>query len=364
MKLAQKKEEVEAELDKILALAKTQKNKISLLQEVPCGSEYSHCKFISDAYKASEGLEKTEISIEALSITKSSLQDKIKNLDPDKVDKRLDKYKQVLEKKSTILNDITSCDLKIEKNKTSIVQFGSRLQILESKKTQYEENKEAIENLEQLLKEKDKIEKEIKIFEKEYERCQRETMDLYKVHGSLEQRLKQIHEEEEEYGHLQGQYSAYDLFMQCMHPNGISYDIIKKRLPIINDEVSKVLANIVDFEILFVSDEKKLDILIKHPGYAPRPIEMGSGAEKTICAMAIRLALLNVSTLPKGDIFILDEPGTALDEENMEGFIRILDMIRNQFKTVILISHLESLKDTVDTQITIENVNGYAQVKH
>ena len=149
-----------------------------------------------------------------------------------------------------------------------------------------------------------------------------------------------------------------------MHPNGISYDIIKKRLPIINDEVSKVLANIVDFEILFVSDEKKLDILIKHPGYAPRPIEMGSGAEKTICAMAIRLALLNVSTLPKGDIFILDEPGTALDEENMEGFIRILDMIRNQFKTVILISHLESLKDTVDTQITIENVNGYAQVKH
>ena len=42
---------------------------------------------------------------------------------------------------------------------------------------------------------------------------------------------------------------------------------------------------------------------------------MGSGAEKTIAAMAIRLALLTVSSLPKGDIFILDEPGTALDEE-------------------------------------------------
>ena len=68
---------------------------------------------------------------------------------------------------------------------------------------------------------------------------------------------------------------------------------------------------------------------------------MGSGAEKTICAMAIRLALLNVSTLPKGDVFILDEPGTALDEDNMEGFVRILDMIGTQFKTVLLISHLE-----------------------
>ena len=148
-----------------------------------------------------------------------------------------------------------------------------------------------------------------------------------------------------------------------MHSNGISYDIIKKRLPLINSEVSKVLANIVDFEIFFENDDNRLDILIKHPGHDPRPIEMGSGAEKTIAAMAIRLALLNVSTLPKGDIFILDEPGTSLDEENMEGFVRILDMIKTQFKTVFLISHLDSLKDIVDTQIMIEKKEGYAFVK-
>ena len=91
---------------------------------------------------------------------------------------------------------------------------------------------------------------------------------------------------------------------------------------------------------------------------------MGSGAEKTICAMAIRLALLNVSTLPKGDVFILDEPGTALDEDNMEGFVRILDMIGTQFKTVLLISHLDSLKDTVEQQITIDKIDGYAHVNH
>ena len=80
--------------------------------------------------------------------------------------------------------------------------------------------------------------------------------------------------------------------------------------------------------------------------------------------MAIRLALLNVSTLPKGDIFILDEPGTALDEDNMEGFVRILDMISTQFKTVLLISHLDSLKDTVEQQITIDKIDGYAHVNH
>ena len=89
---------------------------------------------------------------------------------------------------------------------------------------------------------------------------------------------------------------------------------------------------------------------------------MGSGAEKTIAAMAIRLALLNVTTLPKGDIFILDEPGTALDAENMEGFVRILDMIKTQFKTVLLISHLDNLKDVVDQQLLIEKISGYAYI--
>ena len=124
-----------------------------------------------------------------------------------------------------------------------------------------------------------------------------------------------------------------------------------------------MLANIVSFETFFEDDGKRLNIFIKHPKHDPRPLEMGSGAEKTIPPMAIRLALLSVSNLPKGDIFILDEPGTALDADNMEGFIRILDLIKSFFKTVILISHLDSLKDCVDTQIIIEKNGNYAHVE-
>ena len=152
------------------------------------------------------------------------------------------------------------------------------------------------------------------------------------------------------------------LYMKCMHSNGIAYALIKQSLPILNQEIQKILSNVVDFEVMFDNEDNKLDILIKHPKYDSRPIEMGSGAEKTIAAMAIRLALLNVSTLPVGDIMILDEPGTALDEENMEGFIRILDIIKNEFKTIFLISHLEVLKDVVDKQIIINKEDGYAKV--
>ena len=67
--------------------------------------------------------------------------------------------------------------------------------------------------------------------------------------------------------------------------------------------------------------------------------------------MAIRLAFLAVSNLPTGDM-VLDEPGTALDEEHLQAFTQLLDMIKSYFKTM-LISHLDSLKDVVDTTLDI-----------
>ena len=87
---------------------------------------------------------------------------------------------------------------------------------------------------------------------------------------------------------------------------------------------------------------------------------MASGAEKTMAAMAIRLAFLAVSNLPTSDIMVLDEPGTALDEEHLQAFTQLLDMIKGYFKTVLLISHLDSLKDVVDTTLDISKKEGFA----
>jgi DNA repair exonuclease SbcCD ATPase subunit len=46
----------------------------------------------------------------------------------------------------------------------------------------------------------------------------------------------------------------------------------------------------------------------------------------------------------------------------MEGFTRLLQMIKNQFKTVLIISHLDHLKDVVDMTIDIDKIDGYAKV--
>jgi exonuclease SbcC len=192
--------------------------------------------------------------------------------------------------------------------------------------------------------------------------CSEKTKELSELQGNRERRLNEIQVQELDLATFQQEYSAYDLYRKAMGSNGVSLDIIKKELPIINDEIAKILANVVNFEVFLENDERRLNVLIKHPSFEPRPLEMGSGAEKTIASMAIRLAFINVSSLPIGDVFILDEPGTALDEENMEGFIRILDLVKSHFKNVILISHLDSLKDAVDLQISIEKKDKFAFV--
>ena len=52
------------------------------------------------------------------------------------------------------------------------------------------------------------------------------------------------------------------------------------------------------------------------------------------------------------------------DEERMEGFTRILDVIKSIFKTVILISHLDNLKDSADMVLPIAKKDGYASINY
>ncbi len=338
------------------------KNKLALLDEVPCGNEYPMCKFIRDAHRAKKAIPTLQDGLNKTLVRARTTKEKIDILNPDGISDMRSTYSDVLFHKNELENRIKDYTLFMERTNTDILSLSSEIEALNLKIKEYEDNREVIENLETLAAEKKTLNRELEDHRTDLAQCDVEVMELYKLHGSLEQRLQNLKLQKAELQTLREEFSAHDLYMRCMHSNGIAYDIIKKQLPAINNEIAKVLANIVNFEIFFEDDGRRLNIFIKHPSHDARPLEMGSGAEKTIASMAIRLALLSVSSLPKGDIFILDEPGTALDEDNMEGFVRILELVKSYFKTVLLISHLDSLKDCVDTQITIEKTNGYAHV--
>ena len=336
--------------------------KLELLDEVPCGDKYPTCQFIRDAHLASVELPSLEKEIINKIEEATGHKNMVVSVDSFEMIEFIERYNSTIIKKNNIEIEKRDNKVSIEKLYAKIKAQRASLFTANEKIGLYEEKKDLIKNIESLINSRDEVENNVKDARVEISEVEDSINLHHRQLGSMEQKVEDLKEKKLELDEIREEYAAYDLFLRCTHSNGIAYDIIKKRLPVINGEIAKVLSNIVDFDAFFQEDGRKLDILIKHPKHEPRPIEMGSGAEKTVAAMAIRLALLSVSSLPKGNIFILDEPGTALDAENMEGFIRILQLIKMYFKTVILISHVDSLKDIVDVEITIDKKDGYARV--
>ena len=356
-KLLQEQERQEKERE-------TSLRQIKILTDIPCGEQYlTTCKFIKDAHGAKQDL---SITKKVLSEVEDKLElnsGELSNIDIDKVSKTIDNWSRLSDKSKDEQSSLINLNLHLERTNSAIQKLEGEAKQLNETVDYYEEHKEVLENMEKVVSELELAKTNKERTEQEIQDCEERIYSLVGKEGALEQKLENLKNLKEEKIRLNAEYSAYDLFMRGMHSNGIAFDVIKKALPVINTEIAKVLSNIVDFEVFFENSENKLNILIKHPKHDPRQLETCSGAEKTLAAVAIRIALLNVSNMPKSNLFILDEPGTALDAENMEGFVRILDLVKGYFDVTLLITHIESLKDIVDMTVEISKTDdGYAFV--
>ena len=354
------------------ALEKTSRERNSLQNKIDMLHDHEYdpnCKFCCDnAFVKSA--EEAKIKIVAV-------QEKLDSQKSEMLDLKMKASLINEEEKRAMIDTYVSCDMDLKMAQASVSNSELMLENLNNKISllevqipnlieehqYYNDNIEAYENFASLLRDVEAIRKTIVIKEKASKKCQADLLELMSEKGSTKRTMEEAREGIQKVKDAERDYIAYDLFVQATHANGISYEVIKSMLCIINNEISSVLSTIVDFEVLIENDDNSLEIYLKHPNYDPRPLSMGSGAEKTIASMAIRLALISVSSLPRSDFFILDEPATALDADHMEGFVRLLQMIKSHFKTVLLITHLENLKDVVDKTIEIDKVDGYAQVK-
>ena len=164
---------------------------------------------------------------------------------------------------------------------------------------------------------------------------------------------------------LQAEWKVYETIISATGKDGIPLQIIASQLPRINSEIVKVLQGVANFNIELAADEESgdLEIFIDY-GDSRRPIELGSGMEKMISSLAIRTALIEVSAIPKPDIFIIDEGFGALDDTNLEACARLLISLKRNFRNILVISHVDSIKDIVDNIIEISHDGVDAQARN
>jgi DNA repair exonuclease SbcCD ATPase subunit len=187
----------------------------------------------------------------------------------------------------------------------------------------------------------------------------------YTKQGVLEQKMSEIKEDLASAAVLRQEYDAYERYARAMSKDGISRMIISENVGLINKEIEKILSQGVEFTVELESSEngKAVEIYFKHPKSHKRVIELCSGMEKTLAAIAIRAALVNITTLPKSNIFVIDEAFDSLDSEYMASLVSILEHLKQQFDTVIVITHIDSFKDVVDYTIEIERDDaGYSKL--
>jgi len=339
------------------------KENVKLLGQVPCGDKFPSCKFLVNAFDSKNKITEIELELEDLSKRNLTLYNEREELWPLK--NKLDAYREFTGEKESLTSRSDNLKLQIENMKLKIESLQSEKEQAVADKEKYEKAEGDLENN--------------KMYDQMISNCQNNKIGVVKSleelqkdlstndrllgadQGILEKLSSQISELED----LRDMCTAFEVYGQAMGKDGIAYQILAQKIPMINEEINKILSNSADFNVHIEHDpeEQSIRFFIQYGQYKSRLLELGSGAEKFLGSLAIRVGLLNMSNLPKTNMFIIDEGFGKLDPKNLESIQRMFDYLRTVFEHIIVISHLDTMKDMVDNIIEITTDDeGYAHL--
>jgi DNA repair exonuclease SbcCD ATPase subunit len=190
--------------------------------------------------------------------------------------------------------------------------------------------------------------------------------DILTLNGSvssLKNQKKTIEDRIDEVEKLEEQFGLYEYYLNALGKDGVSYELISKALPMIEGEVNNILGQIVEFGLQLEMDGKNVNANIVYDDQK-WSLEMCSGMERFISGLAIRIALINVCNLPRPNFLVIDEGFGTLDNENLTSLYMLFAYLKTQFEFVMIISHIDSMRDVVDTLMEIKKVNGFSNIKY
>lgn len=178
-------------------------------------------------------------------------------------------------------------------------------------------------------------------------------------------RLSSLVKELEEVVNTKEQMKLFELLQSAVSKNGIPAMVLETQLPLVNDHINNVLSGVVDFKVYLRTTvgSNSLDIILRD-GDTERVIEVCCGMEQTIAAIAIRVALLGITTLPKPDFFILDEPFGPLDSGNLAICANLLSSLKDRFKMILMVTHLQPMKEIMDDVMEVTSTKNVSLVKY
>lgn len=360
--LSRNKQRIEQEMEKLKLVVKEKLKKLDHLSKHEYDPNCKYCcnnAFVKDAMIAKDSLDADKEEAKALSASLIDIKNQISELDV-----YVSQYQNSIEVKE-IVNTLSAFLSKkelerstlinlIEKNNNRLIEIDNSIETYEKSKEIIESNKVILDKVGMLKAKSNDFAAKIKKIEKDY-------VDAYSRKVSVSDQIKVIEEQLKKIEEYENELASYQYYISAIGKDGVPYRIISDAIPKIEQEVNNILSHIVEFTMGMETDGKNVNVYIK---YEDRkwPLELCSGMEKFISGLALRVALINVSNLPRPNFLVIDEGMSALDASNLPLMHSLFDYLKTNFEFIIIISHLDAMRDMVDKQLEIKKENGFSKI--
>lgn len=157
----------------------------------------------------------------------------------------------------------------------------------------------------------------------------------------------------------------FKTYLSIFGKNGLSKMVLKNMIPVINNELGKLLSDSSYFNVeLNINEKNEVEFLmIDNETRKIKLLSTGSGYEKTISSLALRSIMSRISSLPKPNIIIMDEVFGKVADENIELVGEFFNKIKDYFDNILLITHNPLIKNWADNVIIISKSENISKIE-
>lgn len=250
-------------------------------------------------------------------------------------------------------------ELEVEQKELEISRKQIKLDNYESNKKKLEENQKIDAEVISVRTKIDTANADIRVSNTSIERHNMNITSMKTKIETNEELIKKI-KSEEELG------AVFKTYLTIYGKNGISKVIMKNMIPLLNQELYRLLVDSCHFILeLNVNDKNEVEfVMIDTETRVIKPLNAGSGYERTISSLALRAVLTKISSLPKPNIVVMDEVFGKIADENLEMVGEFFKKIKDYFEHILVISHNPLIRNWSDNIIMVKKEENVSSIDY
>lgn len=248
-------------------------------------------------------------------------------------------------------------ELESEQKQNEIDKLQIKLDNFERNKQKLEDNKRIDTELIGLRTQIETANANIRNFNTLIERCKNNISTLNDKIKTSHDLIAKIKVENETQG-------IFKVYLTVFGKNGISKVILKNMIPLINQELYRLLVDSCHFILeLNINDKNEVEfVMIDTETRIVKPLNSGSGYERTISSLALRSVLTKISSLPKPNIVVMDEVFGKIADENLEMVGEFFKKIKSYFDHIFVISHNSLIRNWSDNLVMVKKEDNVSSI--